>query len=89
MRRQMVSGSMAAGGRAVIRIRLLPVRGEPKTAVLQVNCAIGEVPPEHQVEGISLAFEGGGAHYDEEISGRAMFILTSPGASAAANAPAP
>jgi len=89
MRRRMVSGSMAAGGRAVFRIRLLPVWGGSKNALLQVNCAIGKVPPEHQVEGIRLAFEGGGVEFDEEVSGRALFLLTRPGASAASKPPAP
>jgi len=85
----MFSGSMAAGGRAVLRIRLMPVSGFAKNATLQVNCASGHVPPEHQVEGIRLAFEGGSVEFDEEISGRAMFLMTKPGVSAAAKAPAP
>ncbi len=89
MRSRMFSRSMAAGGLAVFRIRLLPVWGLSKNATLQVNCAIGRVPPEHQVEGIRLAFEGGGVEFDEEVSGRTLFVLTRPGASAAAKAPAP
>jgi len=84
----MFSGSMAAGGRAVFRIRLLPVRGLSKNATLEVNCAIGKVPPEHPVEGIKLAFEGGGVEFNEEISGRALFLLTRPGAGAASKVPA-
>jgi hypothetical protein len=89
MRSRMFSGSMPAGGRAVLRIRLLPVWGGPKTATLQVNCALGKVPPEHQVEGIRLAFEGSGVEFDEEVSGRTLFLMTRPGASAAARAPVP
>ena len=89
MRMRMFSGPMAAGGLAVFGIRLLPVRGVSRTATLQVNCAVGKVPAEHQVEGIRLAFERGGVEFDEEISGRALFLLTRPGASAAAKAPAP
>jgi len=89
MRMRMFSGSMPSGGLAVFRIRLLPVRGLSKNATLQVNCALGKVPPEHQVEGIRLAFEGGGVEFDEEVSGRALFLLTRPVASAAAKAPAP
>ena len=89
MRSRMFSGSMPAGGLAVFRIRLLPVWGSSKNATLQVNCALGKVPAEHQVEGIRLAFEGRGAEFDEEISGRALFLLTRPGARAAAKAPAP
>jgi hypothetical protein len=89
MRMGMFSGPMAAGGRAVFRIRLLPVLGLAKNATLQVNCALGKVPDEHPTEGIRLAFEGPGTEFDEEISGRALFLLTRPGASAAAKAPAP
>ena len=89
MRSRMFSGPMPAGGLAVLRIRLLPVWGLAKNATLQVNCALGKVPAEHSVEGIRLAFEGGGVEFDEEISGRALFLLTRPGASAAAKAPAP
>jgi len=86
-RSRMFSGPMPAGGLAVLRIRLLPVLGLAKNATLQVNCALGNVPAEHQVEGVRLAFEGGGAEFDEEISGRALFLLMRPGASAAAKAP--
>jgi hypothetical protein len=85
----MFSGPMAAGGLAVLHIRLLPVVGLPRNATLQVNCALGKVPDEHPVEGIRLSFEEGGAEFDEEISGRAMFLLTRPGAGAAEKAPAP
>jgi hypothetical protein len=85
----MFSGSMAAGGLAVLRIRLLPVLGLAKNATLRVNCALGKVPDEHQVEGIRLAVEGGGTEFDEEISGRALFLLTRPGATTASKAPAP
>ncbi len=80
---------MPAGGLAVLRIRLLPVLGFARNATLEVNCALGKVPAEHQTEGIRLAFERGGVEYDEEISGRVLFLLTRPGASGAAKAPAP
>jgi len=83
----MFSGSMAAGGLAVFRIRLIPVLGLTKNATLQINCALGQVPPEHHVEGIRLAFEGG--EFDEEVSGRTLFLLTRPGAVAAAKAAVP
>ena len=84
----MFSGPMAAGGRAVLRIRLLPVSGFTKNATLQVNCALGKAPPERQVEGIRLAFERGG-EFDQELGGRTLFLLTRPGASAAAKAAVP
>jgi len=85
----MFSGSMAAGGLAVLRIRLFPVLGLAKNATLQVNCALGKVPDEHPTEGIRLAFEGRGAEFDEEVSGRTLFLLTRPGASAPAKVPTP
>jgi hypothetical protein len=85
----MFSGSLATGGRAMLRIRLLPVLGFAKNATLQVNGALGNVPPEHPTEGIRLALEGGGTQFDEEVSGRALFLLTRPGPSAAAKPPAP
>jgi hypothetical protein len=78
---------MPAGGLAVFRIRLLPMWGLSKSATLEVNCALGKVPPEHPTEGIKLAFEGGG-EFDEEVSGRTMFVLTRRGAGAAPKAPA-
>ena len=84
------SRSTAAGGRAVFRIRLLPMwGGGPKIATLQVNCAIGKVPPEHSVEGIRLAFEESGLEFDQEVAGRTLFVLTRPAATAASKAPAP
>jgi len=89
MRMRMFPGPMPAGGRAVFRTRLIPVLGFAKNATLQVNCALGKVPPEHQVEGISLAFEGRGVEFDEEVSGRTLFLLARPGATAAAKAPTP
>jgi hypothetical protein len=89
MRMRMLSGSMPTGGRAVFRIRLLPVLGFAKNAALQVNCALGKVPDEHPTEGIRLAFEGSSIEFNEEVSGRALFLLTRPGASAAGKAPNP
>jgi hypothetical protein len=77
----MLSGPMPAGGLATFRIRLLPMWGASKTAILQVNCALGKVPAEHQTEGIRLALEGGGGEFDEELGGRTLFVLTRPGAS--------
>jgi hypothetical protein len=79
-RMPMLSGPMPAGGLSVFRIRLLPMWGPSKSAILQVNCALGNVPDQHPTEGIRLAFEGGGVEFDEEISGRTMFVLSRPGA---------
>ena len=81
-RMPMLSGPMPADGLAVFRIRLLPMSGLARTALLQVNCALGKVPDEHPTEGIRLAIEGGG-QFDEEVSGRTMFVLTRLAASPA------
>jgi hypothetical protein len=89
MRMPMFSGSMPAGGLAVLRIRLLPALGIARSATLQVNCTLGKVPDQHPTEGIRLSFERSGTEFDEEISGRALFLLTFPAASAAEKAPAP
>jgi hypothetical protein len=89
MRSRMFSGPMPAGGLAVFRIRLLPMRGVSRTARFEVNCALGKVPDEHPTEGIRLAFEGGGVAFDEEVSGHTLFLLTRPAASPAPNSPAP
>jgi hypothetical protein len=78
-RMPMLSGPTPAGGLAVFRISLLPVWGASKTALLQVNCALGKVPDEHQVEGIRLTFEAGDAKFDQEMGGRTMFLLARPG----------
>jgi hypothetical protein len=88
MRSRMFFGSMPAGGLAIFRIRLLPMWGLAKAATLEVNCALGKVPPEHPTEGIRLTFDGGGgAEFNEEVSGRTMFVLTRPGAGAFPKAP--
>ncbi len=84
----MFPGSMPAGGLAVLRIHLLPMWGPARNAVLQVNCALGKVPDEHPTDGIRLTFEGGGAKFDQEISGSTMFVLTRPGANPAPKPPA-
>jgi hypothetical protein len=89
MRMGMFSGSIPAGGLAVLRIRLLPVWGQSKNATLEVNCALGKVPPERSVEGIRLTLEKGGVEFDQEVSGRSLFLLTRPGVSAASKTAPP
>lgn len=76
------------GGLAVFRIRLLPMSGASKTAVLQANCALGDVPRERSVEGIRLAFEkNGSGEFSEEVSGRVMFLSMRPEVSAPPSTP--
>lgn len=72
------SGSMPTGGLAVFRIRLFPRTGASKTAVLQANCAQGDVPRERSVEGIRLTFESNGGEFSGEVSGRVMFLSMRP-----------
>jgi hypothetical protein len=65
---------MPTGGLAIFRIRLLPMLGASRTAVLQVNCALGEVPRERSVEGIRLVFDKGGNEFSGEVGGRVLFL---------------
>jgi hypothetical protein len=58
--------------------------GASKTAVLQVNCALGDVPRERSVEGIRLAFEKNGGEFSEEVGRRVMFLAMRPEVSAPA-----
>jgi len=81
------SSPMPTGGLAVFRIRLLPMRGPSRTAVLQVNCALGNAPRERQVEGIRLTLEKNGAEFSEEVSGRVMFLSMRPEVSAPVKTP--
>jgi hypothetical protein len=83
----MPSGPMPTGGLAVFHIRLLPMRGATKTAVLQVNCALGDVPRERSVEGIRLTFQSNGSEFSEEVSGRVMFLSMRPEVSAPIKTP--
>jgi len=81
------SEPVPTGGLAVLRIRLAPLQGRSRNAVLQVNCALGDVPRERSVEGIRLSIEGNANDFLEEGSGRVMFLSTRPEASAAVKAP--
>jgi len=80
-RAAIMAGPMAAGGLAVIRIRLLPDVGSPTDAVLEVNCAKGKVPEEEQSDGVRLTISGG-PQFDERVSGRTVFLLRRPGPNA-------
>jgi hypothetical protein len=81
------TGPMPTGGLAVFRIHLLPTRGPSRTAVLQVNCAFGNVPHERSVEGIRLSFEDNGIDFSEELGGRVMFLSMRPEADMAQKPP--
>jgi hypothetical protein len=86
-RLRMPSGPVPTGGLAVLRIRLFPLQGPSSNAVLQVNCALGDVPRERSVEGIRLSIEGNANDFSEEGSGRVMFLSTRPEVSAAVKTP--
>jgi hypothetical protein len=72
------SDPVPTGGLAVFRILLLPMSGPSKIAVLQVNCALGDVPRERSVEGIRLNVERNGGEFSEERGGRVMFLAMRP-----------
>ena len=74
----MLSRPIPTGGRAVFRIRLLPIEGSSGIAVLQANCVLGDVTRERSVEGIRLAFESTNAEFSEELNGRVMFLWMRP-----------
>jgi hypothetical protein len=70
----MRSVALPTGGLAIFRVVLMPVTGATATAVLQVNCALGDVPRERSVEGIRITFERNNFEYSEEASGRVIFL---------------
>ena len=48
--------SMAAGGRAVFRVRILPIVGPSRVATMEItDNAVGQPPSERQVDGTGLA----------------------------------
>jgi len=87
MRLKISSGPMPTGGLGIFRVRLLSLSGAVKTGVLQVNCALGDVPRERSVEGIRLSLESERNEFSEEVSGRVMFLSMRPEASSIAKAP--
>jgi len=74
----LMAGPIAAGGVAVIRIRLLADAGSSGEAILRVTCAKGKVPEDEQSDGVRLDITGGPA-FDEQVSGRTVFLLQRPG----------
>jgi hypothetical protein len=87
MRTRKLLGPTAAGGRAVVRIKLFPLTGPLQNALLQVNCALGDVPAERQGEGVRLTLEKNGTEFPEEVSGRVMFLSMRPELSAPVKPP--
>jgi len=87
MRLKMPSVPMPTGGRAVFRVRLLTLSGAEKTGVLQVNCALGNVPQERSVEGTRLSLEGDRNDFSEEVGGRVIFLSMRPETSWTAKMP--
>jgi hypothetical protein len=63
------------GGLAVFHIRLLPASGMPMSAVLQVNCALGDVPRERSADGVRLKLERNPTEFSEELGGSVMFLV--------------
>ena len=81
------SDLLPTGGLAIFRILLMPLSGTSKTALLQVNCALGNVPGDRSVEGIRLTSEKDGTAFSEEVSGRVMFLSMRPDVGALARTP--
>jgi hypothetical protein len=67
--------SIAAGGRAVMRVRMLPIIGRSRTATLEINCPLGQPPAEHQVDDIKLAMDGDGLQFEEQGSLHSLFVV--------------
>ena len=81
----MALGPIPTGGVAVLRIRLLSVLGQSTTAMLQVNCTLGNVPHERSVEGVRLTLGTDNKDFFEEVSGRVMFLASRPDVRTPAN----
>ena len=73
-RHLMGARALPTGGLAVLRISFLPIAGPTKTAILQLNCALGDVPRERSIEGIRLSFDGSTVEFTEEAGSRVMFL---------------
>ena len=79
------STSIPTGGLAV-RVRLLPISGAEKKAILQMKCTLGDVPRERSVAGVRLRLEGDRNEFSEEVGGPVMFLSLRSGASSIAEA---
>jgi len=66
---------LAAGGRAVIRVRMLPIIGPSRMGTLEINCPVGQPPAEHQVDDIKLGMDGGGMQFEEQGPLHSVFVV--------------
>jgi len=82
-RGNLMAGPLAAGGLAVIRIRLLPDEGSPKGAELRANCALGKVPEDDPSDGVQLTVNGS-PPFDRQVSGSIVFLVRRNGRDPAA-----
>jgi hypothetical protein len=73
----LMAGPLAAGGLAVIRIRMLPDAGSPRDALLRINCALGKVPEDASSDSVRVTIRDGLA-YDSPVSGKAVFLVRRP-----------
>jgi hypothetical protein len=73
----LMAGPLAAGGLAVIRIRLLPDAGAPQDALLSINCAQGKAPEQAQTDSVKVTITGG-VSFDLQVTGRTVFLLQRP-----------
>ena len=73
----LMAGPLAAGGLAMIRMRMLPDAGSPREALLRINCAKGKVPEDEQSDSVQLTITGGPA-FENQVSGKAVFLLRRP-----------
>jgi len=48
------------------------------TALLQVNCALGDAPRERSADGIRLKLEKSPTEFSEELGGSVMFLAMPP-----------
>jgi len=81
------TGPLPTGGLAIFRIVLIPVSGTTKTAVLQMNSALGNVPRERSEEGIRITLERNHSDYSEEAGGGVIFLALRPEVSTPAKLP--
>jgi hypothetical protein len=78
-----LTGVVPTGGTMVLKVRLVPVVGLRRNATVELNCAMGNVPPERSIGGVRIAIEGKNAAYDESSGGGVIFLANPAGQGAA------